>query len=141
MIDTADGEDSDMGAAEDGEVVRRGYEAFIAGDLATLGELFADDAVWSVPGTGVLSGMKRGRDAVLAYFGELGSRSRGSLRVTVQDIVGGEKHTVGIHHSHADIDGRTYDQVTVVVFALRDGKVIEAKEFFEDQTKSDEFWG
>lgn len=135
-----DGEVTDVGAAENAELVRRGYEAFIAGDLATLGELFAEDAAWSVPGSGVLAGTKRGREAILAYFGELGARSQGSLRVTVQDIVGGEKHTVGIHHSHAEIDGKTYDQAAVVVFVIRDGKVGEAKEFFEDPAKADGFW-
>ena len=63
-----------MGTAENVELVRRGYEAFNAGDMATLSELFAEDAVWHVAGNGVLSGTKQGRDAVLAYFGELGSR-------------------------------------------------------------------
>ncbi|MET1036255.1 MAG: nuclear transport factor 2 family protein [Arthrobacter sp.] len=129
-----------MGAAENAEVVRRGYEAFNAGDMATLGELFAEDAVWSVPGRGVLSGTKHGRDAILAYFGELGARSRGSLQATVQDIVGGENHTVGIHQSHAEINGKTMDQAAVIAFVLRDGKVTEAREFFEDPAKADEFW-
>ncbi|MCX6499497.1 MAG: hypothetical protein NTU93_11975 [Arthrobacter sp.] len=53
----------------------------------------------------MLSGTKQGRDAVLAYFGELGARSQGSFRAAVQDIVGGEDHTVGIHRSHAESNG------------------------------------
>lgn len=129
-----------MGATENAELVRRGYEAFNAGDLATLSELFAEDAVWHVAGTGVLSGTKQGRDAILAYFGELGARSQGTFQATVQDIVGGENHTIGLQQTHAESDGKTLDIATAISFVLRDGKVVEGREFFEDTAKADEFW-
>ena len=129
-----------MGATENAEVVRRGYEAFNAGDLAVLSELFAEDAVWHAAGSGVLSGTKQGRDAILAYFGELGARSQGSFKAEVQDIIGGESHTVGIQRSRADNDGKTLDLATAIVFMVRDGKVIEGREFFEDTAQVDEFW-
>ena len=140
MTDKDDGEVFNMGAAENAELVRRGYEAFNAGDLATLGELFAEDAVWYAAGSGVLSGTKQGRDAILAYFGELGARSQGSFQATVLDIVGGENHTVGIQQSRAESNGKTMDLATAIAFVLRDGKIIEGREFFEDTVKADEFW-
>lgn len=140
MANTEDGEVRNMGAAENAELVRRGYEAFNAGDLAALGELFAEDAVWYAPGSGVLSGTKQGRDAIFAYFGELGARSQGSFHATVLDIVGGENHTVGIHQSHAESNGKTLDLGTAIAFVLRDGKVIEGREYFDDTAKADEFW-
>ncbi|MET4622453.1 ketosteroid isomerase-like protein [Arthrobacter sp. 2762] len=130
----------DMGAAENAELVRRGYEAFNTGDLATLGDLFAEDAVWYAAGSGVLSGKKEGREAILAYFGELGARSQGSFQANVQDIVGGENHTVGIQQSHAENNGKTLDVASAIVFVLRDGKVVEGREFFEDTARADEFW-
>ena len=129
-----------MGAAENAELVRRGYEAFNAGDLSTLGELFAEDAVWYAAGSGVLSGAKQGRDAILAYFGELGARSQGSFQATVTDIVGGENHTVGIQQSRAESNGKTLDLDTAIVFVVRDGKIIEGREFSADTAKGDEFW-
>ncbi|MFF5791160.1 nuclear transport factor 2 family protein [Paeniglutamicibacter sp. NPDC012692] len=129
-----------MGAAENAELVRRGYEAFNAGDLAALGELFAEDAIWYSPGSGALSGTKQGRDAVFAYFGELEKRSRGSFQATLRDIVGGENHTVGLQQSRAENNGKTLDMATAIVFVLRDGKVIEGREFFDDPAKVDEFW-
>lgn len=129
-----------MGATENAELVRRGYEAFNAGDLATLGELFAEDAVWYAAGSGVLSGTKQGRDAILAYFGELGARSQGSFQATIQDIIGGENHTVGLQQSHAESNGKTLDVSTAIAFVLRDGKVIEGREYFEETAKADEFW-
>ncbi|UUL77911.1 nuclear transport factor 2 family protein [Pseudarthrobacter sp. Fe7] len=61
--------------------------------MDTLRELFAEDAVWHIGGTGPLSGDKKGRDAILAYFGELYSRSNGTLKVTLDDVAsGGQIH-------------------------------------------------
>lgn len=129
-----------MGAAENAELIRQGYEAFNSGDLATLSELFAEDAVWYAAGSGVLSGTKQGRDAIMAYFGELGARSQGSFQATVRDVVGGENHTVAIQQSRAESNGKTLDVATAIAFVLRDGKIVEGREFFEDPAKSDEFW-
>jgi ketosteroid isomerase-like protein len=129
-----------MGTAENVELVRRGYEAFNTGDMATLSELFAEDAVWHVAGSGVLSGTKQGRDAILAYFGELGTRTQGNFQANVQDIVGGENHTVAIQQTHGESNGKTLDMGTVIAFVVRDGKIAEGREYFEDTATSDDFW-
>ena len=129
-----------MGTAENVEVVRRGYTAFNSGDMATLSEIFAEDAVWYVAGSGVLSGTKEGRDAILAYFGELGARTQGHFQANVEDIVGGEKHTVAIQQTHGEANGKTLDMSTVITFVVRDGQIAEGREFFEDTAKSDDFW-
>ena len=79
-----------MGSEDNANLVRRGYAAFSTGDMATLNELFADDAVWHVPGSGSLSGAKHGRDAILAFFGELMARSSGTIKITLHDVVAGD---------------------------------------------------
>ena len=129
-----------MGTAENVELVRRGYTAFNAGDMATLSEMFAEDAVWYAAGNSVLSGKKEGRDAILAYFGELGSRTQGSFKANVQDVVGGEDLTVGIQQTRGENNGKTIDLATAITFVIRDGKIAEGREFFEDTAKVDEFW-
>lgn len=138
--DNDDGEVVEMGTEENAELVRRGYEAFNAGDMATLNELFAEDAVWDAPGNGALSGRKEGRDAILAYFKELGTRSGGQLKVTLQDVVAGENHTVGLHHNQAENKGRSLDTDGAVAFRIRGGKIIEGREFFADTAQGDAFW-
>jgi len=132
---------TEMGHEEDVELIRRGYEAFSAGDVATLTEIFAENAVWYVPGSGVLSGTKQGRDAVLAYFADLGTRSDGSLKVTVQEIIGGENHTVALQHNHAETNGKTLDTDGALAFVVRDGKITEGREFYDDTAQGDAFWG
>ena len=113
---------------------------FGAGDMAIFTELFAEDAVWHVPGSGTLSGPKQGRDAILAFFGELFARSGGTMKVTVDDVIGGGEHTVALHHAHAERDNKVIDQHGVNVFRLRGGQVIEVSEFQEDTASSAEFW-
>jgi ketosteroid isomerase-like protein len=129
-----------MGTAENVELVRRGYTAFNAGDMATLSDMFAEDAVWYAAGSGVLSGTKQGRDAIMSYFGELGARSQGSFQANLEDVVGGEKYTVGIQQTQAQGNGKTIDLATVITFVVRDGKIVEGREFFEDTAKADDFW-
>jgi hypothetical protein len=130
-----------MGSADDVEVIRRGYAAFSAGDMATLNELFTEDAVWHVPGSGALSGTKEGRDGILSFFGELMSRSEGTLTVTLDDVVGGDTHTVAMNRNQATRGSETLQQDAVIVFVLRDGRVSEARQFFDDTTRNDAFWG
>jgi ketosteroid isomerase-like protein len=129
-----------MGAQEDAAVVRRGYEAFSAGDMDTLRTLFTEDAVWHVGGSGGLSGDKQGRDAILAYFGELASRSNGTIKVTIDDVIGGDNHTVTVQSNHAERNGTPLDQRAALVFKLSDGKVMEVHEFLEDTAKAADFW-
>jgi ketosteroid isomerase-like protein len=130
----------EMGAQEDVDVVRRGYEAFGAGDMDTLSDLFTEDAVWHLGGTGGLSGDKQGRDAILAYFGELFSRSGGTVKVELDDLIGGNNHTVGLQRVRAERNGTAMDQRAVLVFTVGDGKVSEVYEFQEDGAKAADFW-
>jgi hypothetical protein len=37
-------------------------------------------------------GDKQGRDAILAYFGELASRTDGTFKVILVDVAGGERY-------------------------------------------------
>jgi uncharacterized protein len=129
-----------MGAEDNARLMRRGYEAFSVGDMATLTELFPEDVIWHVPGKGGLSGDKRGRDAVFGYFGELVSRSGGTFKVTVHDVIGGEQHTIGLQHDHAERDGMVLNHNVVLVAHVTDGRFSEVWEVHEDLTNNDAFW-
>jgi ketosteroid isomerase-like protein len=129
-----------MGTQENAELVRRGYAAFSAGDIATLTEVIAEDAVWKVPGSNPMSGEKQGRDAILGYFGELMTASDGTFTVTLQDVVAGHDHTVGLQRDHAERNNKTDDQDAVLVFTIQDGRITAVQEFREDTARSDDFW-
>lgn len=129
-----------MGTQENVELIRRGYEAFQAGDMDALRKIFAEDAVWHVAGNGVLSGNKQGRDAVLGYFGELATRSNGTFKVTLEEIIGGGNYIVGLQHNHAENNGKTLDIDAALTFQVRDGKITEGREYFRDTAQADAFW-
>ncbi len=57
-----------MGAAENAQIVQRGYEAFNSGDMDTLSEVVDERVVWHSPGRSSLAGDYEGRDDAFAYF-------------------------------------------------------------------------
>ena len=128
-------------AQENAATVRRGYEFFNTGNLEELQELFAEDAVWHVGGRNQLSGEKRGREAILAYFGQLGELTGGTFRAELHDVIASEEHVVGLHTATGEQQGRRLSEHEALVFHLRDGKVVEAWEHYEDSRRVDEFLG
>lgn len=76
------------------EIIRRGYEAFAAGDLAAIGELLADDIVWTHTGDSPLAGEYRGKDAVFEYFGRILDLTSFTFRQTIHAIVADDDHVV-----------------------------------------------
>lgn len=129
-----------MGDQKNVEMVRTGYAAFSAGDMATLSGLFAQDAVWHSPGSGAMSGPKQGRDAILAFFGETMARSNGTFTVSLRDLAGSDERVYALHHAHAEREGKVIDYDAVNVFDVRDGVVTKVREFSQETGESDAFW-
>src|SRR3990172_4059206 len=69
-----------MGADENAETVRRGYEAFNTADMKTLTEIFDESASWHTPGRGSLAGDHKGRGATLPTSAGWGRRREGPSR-------------------------------------------------------------
>jgi len=121
-------------------LLRKGYEAFAKGDMATLTELFSEDAVWHVPGANPISGVHRGRDAVFAAFAKTGQLSGGTLKIELHDVLSNDEHAVALTRETASRQGKQYDMLEVAVYHVRNGKVTEYWAFPEDQRRYDEFW-
>jgi ketosteroid isomerase-like protein len=122
------------------ELVRRGYEAFATGDMATLNELFADDIVWHAPGRSELSGTFRGKDEVFANLQKNMELTGGTFRLEIHTIMADDEHAVGLLRARAEREGKTLDDNTVQVFHIKDGKVTESWLHPSDAYASDEFW-
>jgi uncharacterized protein len=82
-------------ATDNLSLLRDGYQAFAAGDMARLAELFADDIVWHSPGDNP-PGEYRGRDAVFALFARLAEETGGTFRADVHDLLANDEHGVGL---------------------------------------------
>ena len=130
-----------MGADENAAIMRRAYEAFNRGDVNTLIELFDESAVWHLPGRSSMANDYQGRDATLAYFGQLAERTGGTFRAELERLTAdGEGRVIGIQRSTADRDGKHLDVGDCIVFQLRDGRITDGREHFEDLYAWDEFW-
>jgi uncharacterized protein len=133
---------SGTGAAESQNiaVVRRGYEAFAKGDIATLKTLFAQNATWSSVPTGVLPGTYRGAQAILEFFGRLAQETNGTVRAELETIAASGNHVFALHRNKGARKGKTLDEKSVLVFKLEKGVVTEVAEFRYDQPAEDKFW-
>src|SRR5581483_9097493 len=129
---------SAMTAQQDEASIRRGYDAFNRGDLATLSEVIAEDAVWHPAGTHRLAGEKRGREAIFAYFGALGAAG---VHVELHDVVAGERHAAGMHTTVGQQGGKQIRARVALVFHMRDGRIVEAWEQMDDTSVWDAYLG
>ena len=130
-----------MRADENVAVMRRAYEAFNTGDIETLTALFDESAVWHLPGRSSMASDYQGRDATLAYFGQLAQETGGTFRAELECLLGDDDdHVVGIQRSTADRGGKHLDVGDSIVFQLKDGRVIDGREHFHDLYAWDEFW-
>jgi len=121
-------------------IMKRAYEAFNTGDMNTLTELM-DETIWHLPGRSSMAGDYQGTGATLAYFGKLAQETDGTFRAELQHMAAdGDNRVVGIQRSTADRSGKHLDVANCIVFELKDGKVTDGREHFEDLYAWDEFW-
>ena len=70
-----------MARAENEALVRRIFAAFAEKRGFALRDAFADDATWTVPGSGTMAGTFRGREEIFAFLGRLPKETGRHLRV------------------------------------------------------------
>ena len=130
-----------MGAAENVATIQRAYDAFNVADLDTLTEIFDENIVWHLPGKSSKATDYQGRDAVLAYFGQLGQETNGTFRAELQYFAADDEgRVVGYQRSTGERNGKHLDVGNCIVFTLEDGRVIDGREHFEDLYAWDQFW-
>jgi ketosteroid isomerase-like protein len=123
------------------ELIRRGYEAFGSGDMATLNGLFADDIVWHAPGRNQLAGTFKGKDEVFATFQKVFELTGGNFKLDIHTILADDEHAVVLARAMGQREGKSLDDNSVQVFHIKDGKVTEQWLYPGDAYAADEFWG
>jgi ketosteroid isomerase-like protein len=119
------------------ERLRRGYEAYANGDLATLGGMFADDIAFHFLGHTPLSGAYNGLTEVLGYFARL-RESGATFTFEVHDLLADDEHAVALLTGTAERAGKQIEQKVVHVFHVTvGGKVTGWWNFWADQAALD----
>ncbi len=122
------------------DLLRRGYEAFSTGDMATVFSLFADDMVWHIGGSNQLSGDYRGHEAIMGFFGRLMEVSAGTFRVDVHDVLANDTHGAVLVTVHVERDGQPMAVREVNIWHLSGGKATEFWAFAEDSVELDKMF-
>jgi ketosteroid isomerase-like protein len=122
------------------ELVRKGYDAFIAGDMEWMNEHLHENIVWHEPGSNFMSGDFRGREAVLAHFAK--QMQNFIPEFDIHDAVANDDHAILLatvrvrrHDNQGEFEGR-YVHIFHVDAA---GKALESWIFNEDQPAVDQF--
>lgn len=132
--DVADPSDAAMNA------VRKGYEAFNAGDMETLASLMAREVVHHVPGHGPLSGDHKGLDGVLDYYRRLGELTGGTARAYLLDVQGDHHgHALAVHQLTATRNGNTRVSRGSLLFTFIGDKITDIFQLSSDVPGDDAF--
>ncbi len=121
-------------------LLRRGYEAFGKGDMATITDLFAEDVVWHLPGNNPISGDHKGRDAVFAVFAKVAELTGGTFKIELHDALANDQHAVALTRATASRQGKQINVLESAIYHVRNGKVTEFWSFSQDQRLNEEFW-
>jgi ketosteroid isomerase-like protein len=120
-------------------LVRKGFAAFEAGDMATLNTLFTDDIVWHGSGRSFLGGDFVGKGDVLGVFARL-TQEADTYQQKVHAILADDEHTVALVEAHASRDGKKATMQQVFVFHIANARIKEAWVTLHDQYAAGEFW-
>lgn len=123
------------------EIIRSGYEAFAAGDVPAVLEIFSDGISWHIPGRSPLAGTYTGPDEVLGFFQNLGERSNGTFNLEVHDVLdNGDDKVVLLLTETAQRNDASLSVSAVHVWRVEDGKATTFQAFVADEYEVDEFW-
>jgi ketosteroid isomerase-like protein len=120
--------------------IRRGYEAFAAGDMATLRDTWTEDIIWHVKGAGQLGGDYLGPDEVFGFLGKLAEETGGTFRLDVHAILADDEHGAVLATAIAERHGKSLSSQVVHVLHASDGKTREFWVATTDPAATLDFW-
>ena len=129
-----------MAAAENEAIVRSIFSAFARQEGFALRGLFAEDAVWTVPGTGVMSGVFRGREEIFRFLARLPKETGGTYGSELRDVLASDERAAALYRARGTRHGRTLELDQVLLFTLEDGHVTRVLALPSDPDAFEEFW-
>lgn len=123
-------------------VVRSGFEAFAKGDLPAFAAMFYPDASWDHRNDDRLGGVHRGSDGIVAFIVESGQLTGGTLRALPQSFMGDGEGRVAVltRVSGTRPDGRSFDDLQMLLFNVDGDRVRTVDQFVGDPNAVTAFW-
>jgi ketosteroid isomerase-like protein len=130
-----------MAAHPNVDLIRRGFDAFNAADMAGLAELLDENASQHMAGANaVFSGDHHGRDNLFAMYGRLGEGSGGTFRADLEHVWANDDTAVALYRATADRDGKHLDMRNTLFFSISNSKVTKLVDIPDDVDEQDAFW-
>jgi ketosteroid isomerase-like protein len=129
-----------VAAAENEAIVRSIFSAFARKEGFALRGLFAEDAVWTVPGSGVMAGVFRGREEIFRFLSRLPKQTDGTYGSELQDVLASDERAAALYRARGTRHGRTLELDQVLLFRIEDGLVREVLALPSDPAAFEEFW-
>jgi ketosteroid isomerase-like protein len=123
------------------DVVRAMYDAVGRADIAAFTAVLDPDVQWTVPGRHELAGTFTGVPALLTHLAEVAQRTGGQVRVEVDEILEGERHTLAVVDVEMAVDGQTVHDRQVHLFELDAERITSVREFHGDEKSFDDLFG
>jgi ketosteroid isomerase-like protein len=129
-------------ARTDVDLVRTGFKAVADGDMAGFAAMFHPDATWNHRNDDQLGGIKEGVDAIVGFLGESMELTAGTLRPVPEIYLpdGDGRVAVVTRISGTRPDGRSFDDLQILLFVLTDGRARSVDQFVGDPTAVTAFW-
>ncbi|MGW7579371.1 nuclear transport factor 2 family protein [Streptomyces sp. NPDC054765] len=112
------------------ELADRFLTAFRTHDWEALSTLLAPDIVWSMPGTGTISGTLHGTAAAIDRFQEI--VGRGLHTELLHILVGQNGAALSLRNTAVAADGRKLDEHLATVLTIREGKIAAIDSYLSD---------
>ena len=122
------------------EVVRKLFDAFARRDVFGLRGLFAEDAVWRVPGESVMAGAYEGREAIFRFLGRLPKETEGTYTSRLIDVLASDDRAAALYRASGERHGRRLDLDQLLLFQLRDGLLTQVLALPSDPATFEAFW-
>jgi ketosteroid isomerase-like protein len=129
-----------VAAADNEAIVRRIFDAFARKEGLALRGLFAEDAVWSVPGHGVMAGLYDGRDAIFRFLAKLPRETGGTYSSELIDVLASEDRAAALYRARGARNGRTLELEQVLLFGIDGGLVRHVLALPSDPDAFEAFW-
>ena len=129
-----------MSAAENDRIVRQIFGAFARQEGLALRGLFADDAVWVVPGRGVMAGTYRGREAIFRFLVKLPKETDGTYGSELIDVLVSDERAAALYRARGERHGRTLELDQLLLFCFDGSLVREVLALPSDADAFEAFW-
>jgi ketosteroid isomerase-like protein len=126
--------------AENEALVRRIFAAFAEKRGFALRDAFADDATWTVPGSGTMAGTFRGREEIFAFLGRLPKETDGTYASSLIDVLASDDRAAALYRASGDRNGRHLELDQVLLFRIEAGRVREVLALPGDPAAFEAFW-